>query len=87
MYKILNIIFLLIVITFIFGVYKYYSSIKNVKNMNFNRMNINSILKEKIKDLPVLINDTNNIIEFNDITNTYKNDDKKRSFWDLIKVK
>ena len=87
MNKILNILFLLIVIIFIFSVYKYYSSIKNVKNTNFNRMNINSILKEKIKDLPVLINDTNNIIEFNDITNTYKNDDKKRSFWDLIKVK
>ena len=32
---------------------------------NQNRLNINEIIKEKISDLPVMQNDTNNIIEFN----------------------
>ncbi len=87
MYKVLNIILLLIVLFFIVGVYKYYSSIKNIKLTNFNRININIILEKKIKDLPVLINNTNNVIEFNDISNSFIEDDKKRSFWELLKTK
>ena len=52
---------------------------------SYNRSNIDEILKEKIKDLPILINDTNNVIEFNDSFDEEINDNKKRSFWDLLK--
>ena len=87
MIKILNIIMFLLIIIFIFSIYNYYSSNKNVDAKNYNRENIDQILKEKIIDLPVLKNDTNNVIEFN---NSIKNDieeNKKRNFWDLINKK
>ena len=51
---------------------------------DYNRSNIDSILKEKIRDLPILANDTSNIIEFNDSFNEEKNNEKKRSFWELL---
>ena len=79
------VLFHLLIIIFILSIYNYYSSNKNVDAKNYNRKNIDQILREKIIDLPVLKNDTNNVIEFN---NSLKNDikeNKKRSFWDLLK--
>ena len=77
---------ILLVISFIFSIFKYYSSNKNMTERNYNRNNIDEILKEKISDLPVYSNDTNDVIEFNNSIedNTPK---KKRSFWDLLKSK
>ena len=75
MIKIFNIIMFLLIIIFIFSIYNYYSSNKN----------IDRILKEKIFDLPVLKNDTNNVIEFNNSLKDGIEDNKKRSFWDLLK--
>ena len=45
------------------------------------------ILKEKVSDLPILSNDTDNVIEFNNSIENEINDDKKRSFWNLLKSK
>ena len=51
---------------------------------NYNRQNIEEIIKDKISNLPILLNDTNNVIEFNNsIEDNIK--ENKRSFWDLIK--
>ena len=75
----------LLVIFFIFKVFSFYSSNKNISFKNYNRSNIDLILKEKIKDLPILANDTSNIIEFNDSFDEEDNSDKKRSFWELLK--
>ena len=77
----------LLVIFFIFKVFSFYSSNKNISFKNYNRSNIDLILKEKIKDLPSLANDTNNIIEFNDSFDEEDNSDKKRSFWELLNKK
>ena len=77
----------LLVIFFIFKVFSFYSSNKNISFKNYNRSNIDLILKEKIKDLPSLANDTNNIIEFNDSLDDEVNSDKKRSFWELLNKK
>ncbi len=85
MIKILNIIMFLLIIIFIFSIYNYYSSNKNIDAKNYNRKNIDQILKEKIIDLPVLKNDTNNVIEFNNSLKDGIEENKKRSFWDLIK--
>ena len=85
MIKISNIVMFLLIIIFILGIYNYYSSNKNVDAKNYNRKNIDQILKEKIIDLPVLKNDTNNIIEFNNSLNDGIEENKKRSFWDLLK--
>ena len=77
----------LLVILFIFKVFSFYSSNKNISFKNYNRSNIDLILKEKIKDLPSLANDTSNIIEFNDSFDEEDNSDKKRSFWELLNKK
>ena len=75
----------LLIIIFIINIYNYYSSNKNIDAKNYNRKNIDQILKEKIIDLPVLKNDTNNVIEFNNSLNDGIEENKKRSFWDLLK--
>ena len=85
MNKILNTIMILLVFSFTLFVYKYYSSNKNINTKIYNLSNIDQILKEKITDLPVLENDTNNTIVFNDSFENEINNKKKRSFWDLIK--
>ena len=87
MYKILNIFMLLFILIFIFVIFKYYLSSKNIDVKNYNRLNIDQIVKDKIIDLPILVNDTNNVIEFNDSLNSEINDEKKRSFWNLLKNK
>jgi len=87
MNKFINIIMLLLIVLFFFGITNYYLSNKNININNYNRTNIEKIQKKKILDLPVLVSDTNNVIEFNNsIVNDIKNE-KKRSFWDLLKIK
>ena len=87
MYKFFNILMSLIVIFFILGVFNFYFSTKNISLKDYNRSNIDLILKEKIRDLPILVNDTSNIIEFNDSFEEEKNNEKKRSFWELLNKK
>ena len=85
MQKIISIFFLILVIIFFGSIFKYYSSNKNIKNKEFNRNNFDQILNDKISNLPILKNDTDNVIEFNDgFSNEIKND-KPRSFWNLLK--
>ena len=87
MYKVLNLLFFILILTFFVSVYQYYSSNKNMKAKFYNRNNIDQIINEKISNLPILHNDTNNVIEFNNVlTNEIKND-KPRSFWKLLKSK
>lgn len=70
---------------FICTVFIYYSSNKNLDAKNFNRNNANEILRKKISDLPVLVSDTDKVIEFNDSFNEEIKPNKKRSFWNLMK--
>ena len=74
----------LLVIFFIASVSNFYFSNKNISLKDYNRSNIDLILKEKIRDLPILANDTNDILEFNDSFDEEKNNEKKRSFWELL---
>ena len=79
---------MIIIITFfILFIYNYYSSNKNINTKSFNRLNVDQLLKEKISELPVLDNDTANVIEFNDSIETEFDNEKKRSFWNLLKNK
>ena len=85
MYKVLNIFMILLICIFIFFIFRYYSSNKNLSNKNYNRLNIDQIINEKINNLPILDNDTNNVVEFNDSFEDEINNNKKRNFWDLFK--
>ena len=46
---------------------------------------VDQIINEKINNLPILDNDTNNVVEFNDSFDDEINNNKKRNFWDLFK--
>ena len=85
MYKIINLFFVTIVFLFFLNVYKYYSSNKNIKNINLNRSNIEEIVTTKISNIPILGNDTDNVIEFNSSFSEEIKDNKPRSFWNLLK--
>ena len=68
-------------------IYIFYSSNKNLESKKFNRSNIDQIINKKITNLPILKNDTDNIIEFNDGLTNDINKHKPRSFWNLLKFK
>ena len=87
MSKVLNIIFFLLILAFFLSTYKFYSSKKNIESKNYNRNNIDEIINSKILNLPILTNDTDNVIEFNDGFSSEINNDKPRSFWNLLKFK
>ncbi len=86
MNKIINLFFVIIIILFFFNIYKYYSSNKNIKNINLNRSNIEEIVKTKVSNIPTLRNDTNNVIEFNSSFSEEIKDNQKRNFWNLLKI-
>jgi len=85
MKKVIHIFFLSIVIVFFFNTFKYYSSDRNIEAKVFNRNNIDQIIKTKVSNLQILDNDTNNVIEFNDGSSNEIENDKRRSFWNLLK--
>jgi hypothetical protein len=85
MSKIFNFFLIILILIFFFNIFSFYSSNKNLESKEFNRNNIDQIINTKISNLPILKNDTNNVIEFNDgFSNEIKND-KPRSFWNLLK--
>ena len=62
------------------GVTAFIQGHKNIKNKDYIRSNIEQIFKDKIIDIPILKNDTNNVIEFNDTFENEMNEEKKRSY-------
>ena len=87
MSKIFNIFLGVLILIFFLNIYSFYSSNKNLESKEFNRSNIDQIINTKISNLPILKNDTTDVIEFNDgFSNEIKND-KPRSFWNLLKFK
>ncbi len=87
MKNVINILLLILIFIFFISIYKHYSSNQNIDLKNFNRENIENIINKKISDLPILHNDTENVIEFNDGFSNKMENDKTRSFWNLLKTK
>ena len=79
-----NIIFLGSFILFFIFISFFYFSEENIKKINKSRL----FLLDKDEnnfDLPVLSNDTNNIIIYSNEVENYKKKKKKYNFFDLIK--
>ena len=85
--NIINFVLLILIIIFFFIIFKYYFSNENIKNISLNRDNSENIIKKKIYDIPVLIDNTNNIIEFNSGFNEEMKNKKPRNFWKLLQNK
>ena len=81
--KIKNIFFLISLFIFILLVSKHYFSDQNVIFNNKSRSSYSWALNKDNKNLPILKNDTNNIIIYKNDLEAFKNKRKKR-FWEKL---
>ena len=85
MFKELKYVFyLLVIFLFIFLTGKFYFSDQNKKNYYRSINSLNKKINVYSSNLPLLKNDTNNIIEYMDDVEVYKKKKKKYTFFDLI---
>ena len=81
--KIKNTSFLLLFFAFVFLISEYYFSEQNVIFTNKSRSSYNLLLNKKNKNLPILENDTKNIIIYKNDLEEFKKKRKKR-FWEKL---
>jgi len=79
------VVYSLAIFFFIFFVIKFYLSEDNVKWSNKVILQYQNILDEKFISLPIIKDDTNDIIEYTSEIEDFKNK-KERNFWDLFKT-
>jgi len=79
------VVYLLTIFFFIFFVIKFYFSENNIKWSNKVILQYQNILDKKFINLPIIKDDTNDIIEYTSEIEDFKNK-KKRKFWDLLKT-
>ena len=82
--KIKSIFYLVSFLIFIILITRYYFSDQNIKETNKSRAFYSVKLNHNTQNLPLLKNDTNNIIEYINDVEVYKKNKKKYTFWDLI---
>ena len=82
--KIINIFFLISFFIFILLVIKYYFSEQNIIFTNKSRSSYSLMLDKYVNNLPLLTNDTNNIIIYKNDLEEFKKNRKKRSWEELI---
>ena len=82
--NILKLSLIVIITLFLFIVYNHYFSEQNLKLIKKNRNETQNESYKKVLDLPILGNNTNNIIEFNTGFKDPNNKNFKRNFWELF---
>ena len=75
-------LFIIVISLFLFFTGKYYFSDENIKKSYRSQKNIDEKIKNYAKNLPILKNDTNNIIEY--VKQSDKKKKKKFNFWKLL---
>jgi len=80
-----NTFFIISFFAFIISIIFFYFSERNVILINKARSSHLYELSLKLQDLPLIENDTENIIEYSEDIENYKKNKKKYIFWDLIK--
>ena len=75
-------IFIVVILVFIFFTGRYYFSDENLKNSYRSFKNNDEKIKLYSENLPVLENDTQDIIEY--VKQTNKDKKKKFNFWKLL---
>ena len=77
-------IFVLVIFLFLFLIGRYYFSDINKKNSYRSLKNVNEKINIYAKNLPILDDDTKNIIEYFEQSNKKKK--KKFNFWKLLET-
>ena len=75
-------VFTIIIFIFLFFTARYYFSDHNIKKSYRSLTNINNKINLYAENLPILENNTNDIIEYINETKTKKK--KKYNFWELL---
>ena len=75
--------FFFIIFLFIFFSIRFYTSDENIKKTFINLNNINNDLSTNNQNLPLVSNDTEDIIKY--LNNDENSNKKKYSFWNLLK--
>ena len=85
--KIRNIFYLGSFIFFLVLIGNFYFSEQNIILVNKSKSFDSKNTLNKLQNLPLLKNDTSDIIEYKSDLEIYKKNKKKYTFWDLIKEK
>ena len=83
--KIQSTLYLLFFLLFITFITNFYFSDQNIKKINKSRAFYAISKSNDNLDLPILENDTNDIIEYTNDVELYKGKKKKYFFWNLIR--
>ena len=76
------VIFIVVISSFLFFTVKYYFSDENVKKSYRSYNSVDERIKIYSQKLPILENDTNDVIEY--VNQTNKKKKKKFNFWKLL---
>ena len=82
--KVINLFFLLLFFIFTILTITFYSSDENIRKTNKFRSVYSINLNKMINNLPLLKNDTNDIIQYKNDVEIYKKKKKNYIFWDLL---
>ena len=83
--RIRKLFYLLSLLAFLFFAGSFYFSDQNI--MKVNKIISTGLMKIDIQNLPLLENNTQNIITYSDEVEIFKKTKKKYKFWDLISNK
>ena len=84
--EIYKVIYFIIILLFVYLLFAIYFSEENIKKIKKNRVNIENSFKDYLSNLPILENDTNDVIIYNS-SEFLEKKIKKRKFWELLKKK
>ena len=79
------VVYLFTIFFFIFFVIKFYLSENNIKWSNKVMLQYENVLDKKFIGLPIIKDDTKDIIEYTNEIEEFKNK-KERKFWNLFKT-
>ena len=82
--EIYKVIYFIIILLFVYLLFAIYFSEENIKKIKKNRVHIENSLKDYLSNLPILENDTNDVITYNS-SEFLEKKIKKRKFWELLK--
>jgi len=82
--EIYKVIYFIIILIFVYLLFAIYFSEENIKKIKKNRINIENSFKDYLSNLPILENDTNDVIIYNS-SEFLEKKIKKRKFWELLK--
>ena len=83
--KIKYIFYIVSFFIFIISITSFYFSDQNIRETNKSRSFYSVKINKDTKKLPLLKNDTNDIIEYRNDIEVYKKKKKYYKFWDLIR--